>query len=162
MLLKLGLIGELLYFVLKLGHRERQKVRSKEIVGPVSGAEGTPYCPSGLGVWLKVATMWPSLYGFFLVVILSFPIVPCCLLDLCLQDLLQRWELNSTQPNCPELHATFLGFLRGRLFLAASILSFPTELAPPRLLHLRPSHGLTAACCVSPRNTRHFSTPSRL
>lgn len=42
MLLRLKLIGKLFYFVLKLGHLERQKVRSKEIVGSVLGAEGTP------------------------------------------------------------------------------------------------------------------------
>lgn len=84
--------------------------------------------------------MWLSLSGFFLVelFILSFSIVPWYLWDLCLQDLLQRWGLNWAQPNCPQLHVTFSGFLRGRLLLAASILSFPFELAPS-LLHLGPS-----------------------
>lgn len=49
-LLKLGPKSEKFYFVLESGHLERQKASSEKTTHPVSGAEGTLYCPPGFGV----------------------------------------------------------------------------------------------------------------
>lgn len=130
-LLKLGPINELFCSVLESRHLVRQKVRLDAIIDPVSRGEGRIYCPSGLSVWMKVATTCLSSSWLpWLCCCMSFSVVFYCLLDLhfqlCCRD--GTWTEHS-QIN-PELHTTFSGFLRGRLLLATSMLATPYRVPP--------------------------------
>lgn len=97
---------------------------------------------------MKVATICLSLSGFPLIVLLSylFPLffVNCWIgvFKLCCRD------GNQTEHRqiASELHATFTGYLRGRLLPAASTLVLPPIPLPfPQL----PSQSLLLACSVS-------------
>lgn len=103
------------------------KARPDMIVDPFFGAEGTPYCPSGLGVWMKVATTCLSSSGLFLIALLSFYVAFFCLLDLCFSVCWRdgRWESDWVRPNCPWA-------------ACAHVFSISARQTPPGCLYVTP------------------------
>lgn len=131
-------ISKWFFSVSESRHLYRQKVRSDRIIDTVSASEWMAYSPPGFGVWMKMATTCLSSSGLSWLYCCTV-FFHCSLLSIehVFQALLQRWESNSVQPNCPW-DASYIF----RMLLPAS------KLAPHwSLLCLCSSHWLAEDWC---------------